>query len=255
MTLVLAHRGAHAQLPENSLPAFAEALALGAGGVELDVRLTADNQLVVHHDDEVPGHGLIGELPRSQLPRSVPSLAEVLDLCAGAVVNIEVKRAASDVADSWTVATLLELLGERLGRPAQDRRDWPDRLERPDRLDRAAPRDRVVVSSFVPAILDQVVAAGGLEVGWLVAAAPAGVDLVALAVDRGYGGIHPHFELADGGFVEAVHAAGLAVRPWTVNEPSKVADYVALGVEAVITDDVAGARLVRDDVRREQSRA
>ena len=51
--LNLAHRGARAYAPENTLPAFAKALALGADGFELDVHLSADGYLVVCHDDEL----------------------------------------------------------------------------------------------------------------------------------------------------------------------------------------------------------
>jgi|HubBroStandDraft_1064217.scaffolds.fasta_scaffold71915_2 glycerophosphoryl diester phosphodiesterase len=217
MTLVLAHRGAHARLPENSVAAFAEALALGADGVELDVRLTADDHLVVHHDDAVPGVGPVASATRWALPRAIASLDEALDACLGSLVNIEVKRAPSDGASSRTVTLLLELLATR--------------------------NDRVVVSSFVPTILDEVVAAGaGLDVAWLVAARPGGIDLVAPALERGYTGIHPAREIADEDLVGAAHAAGLAVRPWTVNDPAEVARLAALGVAAVITDEVPAAR-------------
>ena len=56
---VLAHRGGTGPWHENSLEAFTAALRFGADGVELDVRLSADGELVVHHDAEVPGAGLV----------------------------------------------------------------------------------------------------------------------------------------------------------------------------------------------------
>ena len=52
-TLILAHRGASAYAPENTLEAFSLAADMGADGVELDVHLTADGQPVVHHDDKI----------------------------------------------------------------------------------------------------------------------------------------------------------------------------------------------------------
>ena len=58
---VLAHRGGTGPWRENSLDAFSAALRLGADGVELDVRRSVDGELVVHHDAEVPGIGLIHE--------------------------------------------------------------------------------------------------------------------------------------------------------------------------------------------------
>src|SRR6476659_4788906 len=92
--LVLGHRGASAVAPENTVEAFTRARELGADGVELDVRRTADGVLVVHHDPEVEGVGLIVGAPFAGLRAArpeVPTLAEALDACRGLVVNAEVK--------------------------------------------------------------------------------------------------------------------------------------------------------------------
>ncbi len=65
---IIAHRGLHVEgAPENSLPAVAAAIALGADYVELDIRTTADGLLVDHHDAELPGLGQIAELPYSRV--------------------------------------------------------------------------------------------------------------------------------------------------------------------------------------------
>src|SRR4051812_38984981 len=92
--LVLGHRGASAVEPENTVAAFVRARALGADGVELDVRRTADDVLVVHHDPEVDGFGVIVHASfadlRAQHP-SVATLAEALDACKGLLVNAEIK--------------------------------------------------------------------------------------------------------------------------------------------------------------------
>lgn len=70
-TLVIAHRGASSQAPENTLAAFRLAKELGADGVETDVRLTADGQLVLGHDDAIDrtsdGHGLISGMTLEEL--------------------------------------------------------------------------------------------------------------------------------------------------------------------------------------------
>ena len=76
---MIAHRGASAELPENTLPAFERAIELGADFVELDVHARADGELVVTHD-----------APRRRAP--LPTLAEVLDLCRGRIgVMVELK--------------------------------------------------------------------------------------------------------------------------------------------------------------------
>jgi glycerophosphoryl diester phosphodiesterase len=77
--LVIAHRGASWELPENTLPAFERAIELGADAVELDVHADAEGRLVVTHDAPKPG-------------RSYPALEEALDLCRGRIgVMVELK--------------------------------------------------------------------------------------------------------------------------------------------------------------------
>ena len=89
--LVIAHRGASAELPENTLPAFERAIEIGADFVELDVW----NALEVTHDPPQPR-------------RAYPSLAEVVELCRGRIgLMVELKRPRGD-----TVARALRLLDD-----------------------------------------------------------------------------------------------------------------------------------------------
>src|SRR5688500_8524203 len=100
-TRVFAHRGASAVEPENSIAAFRRAAAMGADGVELDVR----RGLLVHHDAEpTPG---------------APALADALDACEGMTVNIEIKnlQGEPDFDPGETLAAqVVDLLRERGGR-------------------------------------------------------------------------------------------------------------------------------------------
>ena len=81
--LVLGHRGASAVAPENTVAAFAKARELGADGVELDVRRTADGVLVVHHDPDDRRRRRLVASSRSPSVRAarpdVPTLDEALD--------------------------------------------------------------------------------------------------------------------------------------------------------------------------------
>ena len=77
------------------------------------------------------------------------------------------------------------------------------------------------------------------------------LDALAIAADHGHRGLHPDVGLLGGDvaprLIERAHGLGLAVRPWTVNDPADVARLGALGVDAVISDDpVVGARRARD---------
>ncbi len=88
---ILAHRGASRVARENTVEAFVGAAALGADGVELDVHRSADGELVVHHDAEAPGLGVLAEHSVDDIRRVlpyVPTLAEVLDACAELLVNV-----------------------------------------------------------------------------------------------------------------------------------------------------------------------
>jgi glycerophosphoryl diester phosphodiesterase len=81
--LIIGHRGAGGEAPENMLAGFAHAQRVGVAGVELDLHLSADNQLVVIHDDTVDrttsGSGPVASFTAAQLRRlEVPTLAEVL---------------------------------------------------------------------------------------------------------------------------------------------------------------------------------
>lgn len=93
MTLVVAHRGASALAPENTLEAFEMAIEVGADMVEFDVRVTADGTLVVCHDPLPP-------VPYSELSTKPPTLAQVVETCDGRIaldVEIKVSGVEADV--------------------------------------------------------------------------------------------------------------------------------------------------------------
>ena len=94
----IAHRGASGHAYQNSPSAFKAAKDLGADGVELDIHATRDGVLVVHHDPDVEGLGVIAdhtgaEVSRVTLPNGepIPTLDEALQLLGGLDVWIEVK--------------------------------------------------------------------------------------------------------------------------------------------------------------------
>src|SRR5580698_4236895 len=216
MTAVFAHRGCTEGFTENTVDAFAEARRLGADGVELDVRLTADGALAVHHDAEIAGIGTIDQLGVADLPAHVPLLADVLAVCEGMVVNVEIKNAPQD--PGWdpgeAVAALTAVAIEEAGWTA-----------------------RVIVSSFQPATLRAVQAADGrLALGALWGFAVDPGRALAEAVEAGFAAVHPFVSSVDPELIERAHAMGLAVNVWTVNAPDDLRALVAGGADAVITD-------------------
>ncbi|MDQ2754457.1 MAG: glycerophosphodiester phosphodiesterase [Actinomycetota bacterium] len=93
-----AHRGARAQCPENTLPAFETALALGASGLETDAWLTADGEVVLDHDGVVGPRVRrrpIASLRRGELPFHIPTLADLYERCGTSFeLSVDVKDRA-----------------------------------------------------------------------------------------------------------------------------------------------------------------
>ena len=92
MTLVIAHRGASRAERENTGAAFRRAGEMGADGIELDVRRTADDRLVVHHDPVLADGRTIRSTAATELPGHVPTLDAAIGACEGMFVNIEIKN-------------------------------------------------------------------------------------------------------------------------------------------------------------------
>jgi glycerophosphoryl diester phosphodiesterase len=227
--LVLGHRGAPQRARENTVEAFAAARAEGADGVELDVHRSADGALVVHHDAQADGVGVLAEQSlasiRAALPW-VPTLAEVLDECAGMLVNVEIKNSPGDAdfdAHESVAGMVVELLRARAG------------------------RDSVLVSSFHLPTIDRVKHLDpSIRTGYLTVLEPAPIAAADVAEAQGHDAIHPfvgvlHDAVAADVVLHA-HALGLEVNVWTVNPDDEVARLAAAGVDAVITDTPAAAR-------------
>jgi glycerophosphoryl diester phosphodiesterase len=219
--LVFAHRGYTDGPVENTVAAFEAAGRLGADGVELDVRRSADWALVVHHDAEIPGVGPVAATPVGELPAHVPLLVDALAACGSMIVNVEVKHDEGADPDRAVAAAVGAALVEG---------GWTE---------------QVLVSSFDVASLD-VVRHAGLAVGRLLGWTDDVHDALADAADRGYQAIHPFVATVDELLVADAHAAGLAVNVWTVNAPGDLVAMAELGVDVVMTDRLVDAlRLVR----------
>ncbi len=216
MTLVIAHRGSSKAEPENTLAAFRRAREDGADLVELDVRLTVDGALAVVHDPLLGDGRVVAETDSFDLPDHIPLLDAALEVCAGLVVNVEIKSSPREPGFDPTrraADVLVEVLAARGG------------------------VDRVIVSSFDLEVIDRVRAlAPDLETAYLVSFIANHAKLVDQLVARRHQGVHPWHLLVNRRLVARCHAAGLAVRPWTVDDPDRIAKLATLGVDAICTN-------------------
>ena len=213
---VIAHRGASAVCRENTVEAFVEARRLGADMVELDVRRTIDGALVIHHDASIPDVGAIHELRYDALPVWVPTLEQAMEACNGMVVNVEVKNWPAD-PDFDEERRIAVAVGELVAA-----RGWID---------------RVLVSSFDLPTIDRVRAVDeAIPTALLTLPGVDQLELAAMAQARGHRALHPHDFAVTGELVEHLHARGMDINVWTVDDPERMRALVALGVDGICTN-------------------
>lgn len=225
---VLAHRGGAGVHPENSLAAFADALRLGADGVELDVRRSADGAAVVHHDAVLADGRPLAEVVAADLPGHVATLEAALATCAGAMVDVEIKNSPADPGyepDQEVSVQSANLVAAALGRPG-------------------APAGVLVSSFFAPALSAVRDVRPELATGLLVHPAfdaGAGLDQ---AAELGCTAVLPFVGQVTADLVSEAHRRALAVVVWTVNEEADLRAVQSAGADAVVTDRVARALVV-----------
>jgi glycerophosphoryl diester phosphodiesterase len=233
--LIVAHRGACGHGPENTLPAFRQAWALGADAIEGDFRLTADGQIVCIHDADtrrVAGTRLVvAESTLEALRRldvgswyaasfrdaRIPTLAEVLaTIPGGKRLYLEVKSGPE------LIPPLLEVIRQAgLG------------------------AEQVVVISFDTAVIrtlkDQ---APGLRAFWLCSCRrdahgrfqPTSQEIIQTLVQCGADGFGAHGRLDDGTFIQDILAGGFEFHVWTLNDPRQALWFMEQGVRSITTD-------------------
>ncbi len=229
MSRIYGHRGASGYAPENTLEAFRLAAEMGADGVELDVHLSRDGEVVVTHDEKIDrvsdGTGYVKDYTLAELKRfhfnrthpeytqaAIPTLREVFELLgpAGLRVNVELKTGYIDYPG----------LEEKCVRLAAD----------------TGMTDRVLYSSFNHRSLTKIKEIDpSLPCGLL-------YELVMIepweyAASRGMNALHPHLsELRYPDLVPEAHRRGLEVNPWTVNSEEDILACAKAGADRIITN-------------------
>lgn len=246
--VVVAHRGASATHPENTLAAFEEALRVGVDFIEFDVRLSRDGAAIVHHDpDLLRTTGTVGavcertaaEIARLDagvpgLLQRVPLLAEVLDLISGrAGVVIEIKNLPGEPDFTPDRQPIVDAVARGLSRTAFD---GPVLVVSFNPASVAAARDAIRDAATGLLLAGRDDPTPGLE-----AARAAGHEVVL----PGTWSLLPAGEV----FVRRAHDVGMRVGTWVVDDAPTVTDLVGWGLDAIASNDPAMAQAAVDAAR------
>jgi len=229
---IFAHRGSSKYAPENTLAAFELAVQQGADAIELDAKLTADDQVVVIHDQTVDrttsSTGRVKEMKFSELHNldagshfdvafegeTIPSLGEVFEAVGKKIfINIELTNYSS----------MTDGLPEKVAQLIKKHNlaSW------------------VMFSSFNPIAL--------IRARLILPSVPIG--LLALVGERGawarsrwgklltYQALHPNYQDITEELVEKLHKQGRRVHPYTVNQADDMRNIFQLDTDGIITDD------------------
>ena len=229
--LNIAHRGASAIAPANTLAAFEKAVELGADGIELDAHLSADGVPVVIHDFTVDattnGSGRVAEMTLAQLRQldagfrcdpayageHIPTLEEVLQAFGDRLLlNIELK--STGLRDDGLERAVIAL------------------------VEQYTLQGRVLLSSFNPFSLRRAKKiAPGISVGLLYAPnLPLPLSRAWLAPLFPHEARHPEHTMVDAHYMEWARRCRYQVNAWTVDDPGEMRRLVALGVNGIITN-------------------
>jgi glycerophosphoryl diester phosphodiesterase len=218
--IAFAHRGGAGDSPENTLPAFQDALDLGYRYLETDARVTADGVVVAFHDDDLMRTchrpGKISELPWSEVHAAmvdgkapVPSLEEVLDAFPDARINIDCK--VDEGVDALVAA-----------------------------VKRTNSIERVCLASFSGRRLKRMRAA---LPDACTALGPLSLALLRYGLMRHPPGLAAQVPVKQGPitvvnpkFVERAHRHGVEVHVWTIDDAPEINRLLDLGVDGIMTD-------------------
>ena len=228
---LIGHRGFPMAARENTVPSFEAALEAGCDGVELDVRMTQDGALVVHHDETAQSDSGVMAIETSDWLRlkearfrstdgeyGIPRLDTVLRAISGrGLINMEVKPAgkrAERVAELVCAAA-----------------------------DKVRPRESLLVSSFDLDVLAAILRREkGILLGYLFSSAEALNHLEDSEVVDTLAALHPRHDLVDETFMKRARERGFDVHTWTVDDADTARKLVRIGVTSVITNrpDICG---------------
>jgi len=248
---IIAHRGAAAEAPENTMLAFDLGLELGAEALELDVRRSLDGELVVIHD--------------ATLDRTTSSRGPVATRRAAELATVDARLGLADDRVKLERAEPVPLLRDVFARYVDleitvDVKDPAATADVVALIEEYGRVDRTILYAEDGTRLAAFTGYGGRRATstrqalWL---AVLGRWLPGRGGDNFPEVIHTPMRrhgipIVSAGFVRAAHAAGRSVQVWTVDDPETMILLAGWGVDGIITNDVRAAVALFDDPHLEQ---
>ncbi len=274
---IIAHRGASAEAPENTMPAFERALLQRADAIELDCRLSADGVVMVIHDKDLDrttsGTGPIYAQTAQELDKldagawkgeefkgtPLPRFDDVLDFAQGRIpLLVELKPFLNDrklltdlaargrMLDLSDLAAVQKFMADLMGAAPEDLA----LLRGVVSLVRARNMQSVVtLQSFSPIVCAMaMLEAPEFRRELLLDPGPNGEfpweETLHGAQLLGLGGVNLRRDIATRERIEALHKQGCTISVWTVDEDEEIRSFAALGVDALITNRPGAARKI-----------
>ncbi|MAG30502.1 MAG: glycerophosphodiester phosphodiesterase [Deltaproteobacteria bacterium] len=224
--LVIAHRGASGERPENTIAAFELAVEQAADMIETDLHLSCDGVVVIHHDASLARLGCEGELgdrtfaelaklnaaPGAAVAERLPTLLDILDGFASRVEwNLELKVGTSAPYEGMEEIVLSAVEERGL-------------------------LSRMLFSCFHDPVLGRLRARSASARLALLVSPRAPLAILERAAALGAEAINPDVRLVDEALVRQAHEAGLRVYPYTANEPEEMERLLGCGVDGIITN-------------------
>ena len=224
--LVIAHRGASGERPENTLGAFERAIELHADMIETDLHLTRDGVVVIHHDASLARLGARGE---------------IRDHTAEELSELDAARGVGPVERIPTLLDLLDRFGSRMEFNLELKTGESAPYEGIEARVLAAVAERgllprMLFSCFDDPVLERLRTVNSQARLAVLVSARKPRHVLERAARVGAEAINPHVSLVDRPFVAAAHAAGLRVYPYTANERTEMARLADCGVDGIITN-------------------
>ncbi len=227
MSKIFAHRGFSGKYPENTMLAFQKAVEIGVDGIELDVHLTKDNEIVIIHDEDIKrtcdGEGLVKDMTLEELRKfdASASFRGVYGFC-----GIPTLREYFELVKDTAIITNIELKTGVYEYPTIEKRVI-------DMVKEFGLSDRIIFSSFNHFTVKRCeeiapeIKRGFLTGDWL-------YDFGKYTAERNVQCCHPwHISLSEE-TVKEMHAAGCEINTWTVNEYDDIRKLSAWGVDSLI---------------------